>query len=54
MSAIVTATEAGTACVLPASMFRSDLAALPPDRFRVGFGHAGVPAGLAALEAAIR
>ena len=40
--------------LLPASVFCSDLVALPPDRFRIGFGHAGVPAGLAALEAALR
>jgi len=47
------AEEAGV-LLLPASVFRSDLVALPPDRFRIGFGHAGVPAGLAALEAALR
>ncbi len=47
------AEEAGV-LLLPASVFRSDLVALPSDRFRIGFGHAGVPAGLAAMEAAIR
>ena len=45
--------EAGV-LLLPASVFRSDLLELPPDRFRIGFGHAGVPAGLAAMEAALR
>ena len=39
--------------LLPASVFRSDLAPLPADRFRIGFGHAAVPAGLAAMEAAL-
>ncbi len=46
--------EEASVLLLPASVFRSDLAALPSDRFRIGFGHAGVPAGLAAMEAAIR
>ena len=46
--------EEASVLLLPASVFRSDLVALPPDRFRIGFGHAGVPAGLAAMEAAIR
>jgi aspartate/methionine/tyrosine aminotransferase len=46
------AEEAGV-LLLPASVFRSDLVALPPDRFRIGFGHAGVPAGLAAMETAL-
>jgi hypothetical protein len=40
--------------LVQASVFRSDLVALPPDRFRMGFGHAGVPGGLVALEAALR
>lgn len=40
--------------LLPASVFRSEVAALPADRFRIGFGRTGFPAGLAALEAAIR
>ena len=40
--------------LLAASVFRSDFVPLPPDRFRIGFGHAGVPAGLAAMEAALR
>ncbi len=39
--------------LLPASVFRSELAALPADRFRIGFGALGFPAGLAALEAAL-
>lgn len=47
------AEEAGV-LLLPASMFRSDLVPLPPDRFRIGFGHAGVPAALAAMESALR
>ncbi len=46
--------EEASVLLLPASVFRSDLASLPPDRFRIGFGHAGVPAGLAAMEAALR
>jgi len=46
------AEEAGV--LLPAGVFRSDLVPLPPDRFRIGFGHAGVPPGLAAMEAALR
>ena len=46
------AEEAGV-LLLPASVFRSDLVALPPDRFRIGFGHAGVPVGLAAMETAL-
>jgi len=45
--------EAGI-LLLPASVFRSELAALPDDRFRIGFGHTGFTAGLAALEEAIR
>ncbi len=46
------AEEAGV-LLLPASVFRSELVTLPPDRFRIGFGHVGVPAGLAAMEAAL-
>jgi len=45
--------EAGI-LLLPASVFRSELAALPGDRFRIGFGRTGFTAGLAALEEAIR
>lgn len=45
--------EAGI-LLLPPSVFRSDLLlALPEDRFRIGFGGADFPAGLAALEAAL-
>ena len=46
--------EAAGILLLPASVFRSELAALPADRFRIGFGRTGFPAGLAALEEAIR
>ena len=46
------AEEAGV-LLLPAGVFRSDLASLPADRFRIGFGHAAVPAGLATMEAAL-
>ena len=46
--------EAAGILLLPASVFRSELAALPADRFRIGFGRTGFPAGLAALENAIR
>ena len=46
--------EAAGILLLPTSVFRSDLAALPADRFRIGFGRTSFPAGLAALEAAIR
>lgn len=47
------AEEAGI-LLLPASVFRSELAALPGGRFRIGFGRMGFTAGLAALEEAIR
>lgn len=47
------AADAGV-LLLPASVFRSDLAALPVDRFRIGFGHSGFKVGLAALESALR
>ncbi len=40
--------------LLPASVFRSDLVALPADRFRIGFGRMSFPAGLDALEADLR
>ena len=36
--------------LLPASVYRSALAPLPADRFRIGFGRAGVAAGLRALS----
>jgi aspartate/methionine/tyrosine aminotransferase len=39
--------------LLPASVFRSDLVTLPDGRFRIGFGHSGFTAGLAAMEAAL-
>jgi aspartate/methionine/tyrosine aminotransferase len=39
--------EAGV-LLLPASLFESPLADVPRDRFRVGFGRAGIDAGLAA------
>jgi len=46
--------EAAGILLLPASVFRSEVAALPADRFRIGFGRSSFTAGLAALEAAIR
>ena len=36
--------------LLPASIYRSDLAETPADRFRVGFGRAGMAAGLDAIR----
>ena len=36
--------------LLPASVFRSELVELPPDRFRIGFGQRNFPDGLAALS----
>ena len=36
--------------LLPASVFRSDLVAMPPDRFRIGFGRSGMAAGLDAVR----
>ncbi len=42
--------EAGV-LLAPASMYRSDLAPVPVDRFRVGFGREGIDAGLAAWRA---
>lgn len=41
--------EAGV-LLLPASMYRSDLLATPPDRFRIGYGRVGMDEALAALE----
>ena len=46
------ADEAGV-LIAPASLFRSDLAETPTDRFRIGFGRYGLAAGLAAFEGAI-
>ena len=43
-------TEAGV-LLAPASLFRSELAAIPMDRFRLGFGRLGVAEGLTAFEA---
>lgn len=39
--------------LLPASIYRSELLATPPDRFRIGFGRADFPQGLAAMRAAL-
>lgn len=36
---------------LPSTIYRSDLAETPKDRFRLGFGRTGLDEGLAALEA---
>ncbi|MGH6615214.1 aminotransferase class I/II-fold pyridoxal phosphate-dependent enzyme [Sphingomonas sp.] len=41
--------EAGV-LVLPSSIYRSDLGPTPTDRFRIGFGRAGLPEGLAAFR----
>jgi aspartate/methionine/tyrosine aminotransferase len=40
--------------LLPASIYRSDLLPTPQDRFRIGFGRQDFPAGLAAMESALR
>lgn len=40
--------------LLPASVYRSDLAATPVDRFRIGFGRSDLAAGLDALRAGIQ
>lgn len=45
--------DAGGVLLLPASVFRSDLLALPANRFRVGFGRSSFAAGLEALERAL-
>lgn len=45
--------EAAGVVLLPASVFRSELADTPPDRFRIGFGRADFGAGLEALGAAL-
>ncbi len=42
--------EAGVLLV-PASIYKSDLTETPADRFRIGYGRAGLAAGLAALRA---
>jgi aspartate/methionine/tyrosine aminotransferase len=42
--------EAGV-LLLPSSLYRSDLATVPNDRFRIGIGRTNVPQSLAALEA---
>ena len=39
--------------LLPASIFRSDVAPAPQDRFRIGFGRGDLPAGLAAMKAGL-
>ena len=39
--------------LLPASVYRSELAETPADRFRVGFGRTGVAAGLDAMRGAL-
>ena len=45
--------EAGV-LVAPASLFRSELADIAEDRFRIGFGRCGLEAGLDAFERALR
>lgn len=42
--------EAGV-LLLPASMYRSELLALPRDRFRIGYGRSGISAALSAFDA---
>lgn len=37
--------------LLPASMYRSELLALPDDRFRIGYGRSGMSAALSAFDA---
>jgi hypothetical protein len=39
--------------LLPASLYRSDLLATPPDRFRIGFGRSDLAPGLAAMQAGL-
>lgn len=39
--------------LLPASLYRSELARIPADRFRIGFGRSGLAAGLDALGRAL-
>lgn len=45
--------EAGV-LLLPASLYRSDLLATPPDRFRVGYGRLGMDGALAARSLLFR
>lgn len=45
--------EQASVLLLPASIFRSDLVPTPVDRFRIGFGRAGLPAGLDAMCATL-
>jgi aspartate/methionine/tyrosine aminotransferase len=45
------AVEEDGVLLLPASVFRSGLASVPRDRFRIGLGRHDVPASLEALEA---
>ena len=45
--------EAGV-LVLPSSIFPSELGPTPRDRFRIGFGRAGLDDGLAAFRAHLR
>ncbi len=42
--------EESSVLLLPASIYRSDLMTTPPDHFRIGFGRAGLDAGLAAFR----
>jgi len=37
--------------LLPSSIYRSQLGAVPTDRFRIGYGRAGIEEGLAAMRA---
>jgi hypothetical protein len=39
--------------LLPGTIYASQLCPTPQDRFRIGFGRAGLDEGLAALEAHI-
>ncbi|MFN8607304.1 MAG: aminotransferase class I/II-fold pyridoxal phosphate-dependent enzyme [Vulcanimicrobiota bacterium] len=41
--------QAGGCLFLPASIYRSSLGPVPPDRFRLGYGRRGLQAGLAEL-----
>lgn len=45
--------EAGV-LLLPASLYRSELAPVPEDRLRIGYGRRGMAAGLEALDAFIK
>ena len=46
--------DAARVLLLPASVFRSELLALPTDRFRIGFGRSSFADGLQSLEQALR